>query len=254
MNKFDLIRKYRNLVNSKYYGISLRMAHLLDSYTQIGGDIISVPVDNVKYKVNVLHNEDDEGVELQLVTIDGSLQCGLILIDKTIKKNTTAIVQDIHAYDKCYETTIEDKKTGRAVMRIMIELCKKIGMKKIVLTDSSHIPCEKYSLDLKLVNTMKYGAPWYHQFGFRCEDKVNRDIVRYNYNILKDKKVKDFNKKIFIDEEYIKLSNKYSEVMIGKYIEKISKDDCAKFAKYYKDIYKNLGLKEITSNIMYLDL
>ncbi len=47
MNKFDLIRKYRNLVNSKYYGISLRMAHLLDSYTQIGGDIISVTVDNV---------------------------------------------------------------------------------------------------------------------------------------------------------------------------------------------------------------
>jgi hypothetical protein len=255
MQKFDIIRKYRNLINHKYYGISLRMTHLLDNISQIGGDIIKLSIDNIKYKVNIIRNEDNDNVELQLVTIDGSLQCGLILIDKTDPINKfNAIIQDVHAFDTCYESTIEDKKSGKIVMKIMIEICKKIGVKKIMLTDTSHIPCGKYSLDLKLVYTMTHGVPWYHQFGFRSEDKANRDITRFNYQLLKDKMVKDFDKNVFVDPEYISLYDKHYDVLLGTFISKLSHINCVKFAKFYKDIYRNLGLKEIISNIMILNL
>ncbi len=48
MDKFEIIRKYRNFINSKYYGISLRMTHLLDNYKQIGGLLTHITIDEKK--------------------------------------------------------------------------------------------------------------------------------------------------------------------------------------------------------------
>jgi hypothetical protein len=66
--------------------------------------------------------------------------------------------------------------------------------------------------------------------------------------------VKDFKKEIFIYDEYIKESEKYNDVFIGSFIEKLSKEDCVKFQKYYIDIYNNIGLKYPSTKIMILKL
>ena len=52
----------------------------------------------------------------------------------------------------------------------MIALCKKYGIKKILLADNSRIVIDKYDLDLKLFYTMTHGYPW-HIFIF---DKNSR--------------------------------------------------------------------------------
>jgi len=81
-NKFDIIKSYRIIVNKKYHGISLRLTNLLENYSQIGGDIKKITIDNHKVKFNMIYNNDDDEMSIQLLTMDGSLQCGIILIDK----------------------------------------------------------------------------------------------------------------------------------------------------------------------------
>jgi|LakMenE18May11ns_1017448.scaffolds.fasta_scaffold8237246_1 hypothetical protein len=80
--KFEIVNLYRKLVNNKYYGISLRLTNLLDNYTHIGGDIKKITIDDHKVKFNVIYNNEDDPISVQLLTMDGSLQCGLILLDR----------------------------------------------------------------------------------------------------------------------------------------------------------------------------
>ena len=105
MNKFEFIKQYQNLINPKYHGISLRISHLLDNYKQIGGKLKMISINDNKYKINLIKNTDDELIDLNLLSIDGTLQCGVILIHKDNPE--IAIIQDIHAYDTCYESTID---------------------------------------------------------------------------------------------------------------------------------------------------
>ena len=139
-------------------------------------------------------------------------------------------------------------------MKIMIKICKIMKIKKIELSDSSHLYCNKYSIDLKILYTMTHGYPWYYQFGFRYENESDHNIVLSNKKILYGKKVKEFNYNVFIDDEYIKIAKKYNDVLISLFIDKLSKEDCLKFQKYYLEIYTNLGLKQITNKSMCLFL
>jgi hypothetical protein len=49
-------------------------------------------------------------------------------------------------------------------------------------------------------------------------------------------------------------SKKYKNTFIESFIEKLSKENCLKFKKYYKKIYMNLDLNETDNNIMVLHL
>ena len=79
----------------------------------------------------------------------------------------------------------QNKKTGKIVMKILIDICKKNGIKAIRLSDTAHLNCGKYSLDLKLIYTMIHGFPWYYRCGFKCEDLNDHKIIKDNYKLLK---------------------------------------------------------------------
>jgi hypothetical protein len=253
-NKLNDLRNFCYLVDRNYRGPYNRLVNLLSKYKQFGGELKTITINKKGYKINVQELEDDNNnLDISLITIDGAVHCGTILINKSKPKE--AILEDMHAFDNCYETTIEDKKSGKIVMKILIELCKEKGVEVIKLADISHIPCgSSNSLDLKMVYTMTHGVPWYHQFGFIPKKSIDKEIMKHNYLIMKDKKVKDVKKEVFISEEYMKLYDKYKEELLISFIERLGKRDCKTFLIYYKTIYKNLGLLELIGKKMILKL
>ena len=228
------------MINKKYHGISLRLTNLLENYKQIGGDIKKITIDDHEVTFNMIYNNDDDETSIQLLTIDGSLQCGIILIDK--ENPIEAIFQDVHAHDNCYDSTIENMSHGKIIVKLMIALCKKYGIKKILLSDNSRIVIDRYDLDLKLFYTMTHGYPWYVQFGFKNMDKDDYLIMKKNYKLLKGKKVSDFDKNVFIDQKFIKLAKDNMDMSIKQFIKEICNHDIKLFHSLYEDIYKNLGL------------
>ena len=157
-NKFAIINQYKKLIIPKYYGISLRLNNLLESYKQIGGKLKKININDNEITYNVIYNNDSQETSIQLVTIDGSVQCAIILIDN--ENPDEAVLQDVHAFDNCYESTIENQSHGKIIVKLIIALCKKQNITKIMLSDNSNLKCGKDSIDLKMFYTMIKGYPW----------------------------------------------------------------------------------------------
>ena len=137
-SKWDIINQYKNMINVKYWGIQCRITNLINEerqHKQLGGDLKKITIDNNDIKYNIVYNNNPNDLNIQLLTIDGSLQCGIILFDKDNK--TEAIFQDVHAYDNCYQSTVENTSHGKMIVKLMIEICKKKNIKKILLSDNS---------------------------------------------------------------------------------------------------------------------
>ena len=143
---------------------------------------------------------------------------------------------------------------GKIIVKLMIALCKKYHIKKILLADNSRIAIGKYDLDLKLFYTMIRGYPWYVQFGFKNVDQEDYLIVKHNYGLLKGKKVSDFNENIFIDNKFIKLAKTNQDMSIKQFIKEICNYDDKLFHGLYEDIYRNLGLIKPKHKQYYLNL
>ena len=143
---------------------------------------------------------------------------------------------------------------GKIIVKLMIALCKKYGIKKILLADNSRIAIGKYDLDLKLFYTMTHGYPWYVQFGFKNVDQDDYVIIKHNYGKLKGKKVSDFNENIFIDHKFIELARINQEMSIKQFIKEICNHDDKLFHSLYEDIYRNLGLIKPKHKQYYLDI
>lgn len=251
--KWDIINQYKNMINVKYWGIQCRITNLINEerqHKQLGGDLKKITIDNNDIKYNIVYNNNPNDLNIQLLTIDGSLQCGIILFDKDNK--TEAIFQDVHAYDNCYQSTVENTSHGKMIVKLMIEICKKKNIKKILLSDNSIKKIDKYILDMKIYYTMINGYPWYVQFGFK--NVSDNEILKENYLILKGNKVKDFKENVFINKRFIELSKENLDMSIKKFIKLLSHYDINIFTDVYKKMYDKLKLKEIKNNQYYLEI
>jgi len=256
MNKWKLIREYKNIFNSNYHGISLRLTELLrdNRYSNklIGGELKKISYDSGEIIFNIDRTDNPKDLNIQLLTINGSKQCGIILIDPENKTN--ASFQAIHANDGCYISTVENTKDGKNIVELMIEICKYYGIKRIELKDSSVKKIDEYDIDLSMYYTMIKGVPWYVIFGFKNTEIEEQQKIKENFLKLKDKKVKDFDKNVFIVTKYIDLSKKFNDIPIKVFLKMISYYDIKLFANIYDKIYNNLKLEKIIKRVYYMNL
>jgi hypothetical protein len=236
--------QYANMINSLLYIKDYELIHQLSklgikNVYMKGGEYKEIEYDNEKYKINILKSKTDTETNIVLLTLDDLYQCGLMFI---YKKEKMAYINDIHYYQNCYEGKI---KNGKILMKLMIHIAKKYGVKNIELSDRSLKLCvNNYKFHLKYLYTLLYGFPWYYQFGFMPIDKEYIDILKYNYNIIMKLKVKDIDD--ILKEYNINVKNKetYARYVFRNMIEK----DCKFFYDIYENIYNKIGLKIYKKN------
>lgn len=228
-------------------------------------DIVNIQIDKT------ISNE----IELMVVNVNSQITCAIIVLDK-IKKIAT--IQDLLSNISCLK-----KKTSKSVMEKIIsiikKICKQMGMKYIVLTDTSTSTHTCNSTDssfkLNLANTLTSGQPYYYKHSFRYAEEENDNIVRSNreiitglrtFNIQLDEilnMVKYVLKKMKKNNEYInksirlveELYNKNLSSPISKFFNDLKYSSCELFAFIYKDFAVMLNLGFFTANkLMYFKL
>jgi beta-lactamase class D len=98
------------------------------------------------------------------------------------------------------------------------------------------------------------GYPWYIQFGFNNSFPEENLKIKNNYNKLKGKKVKDYDKNIFIDLEFNKFAKDNKELSIKSFIKSLCNHNIEKFNRVYQQIYLNLNLERLNNKEYYLEL
>lgn len=256
MLNYEYFHLYRKAINPLYWGLHTLINNLISDHNlsnhQIGGEITKFLVDDQKLKANVVYNKNFEEISIQILNLTGTDECGVIIIYK--ENPTTAIIQNIQGKDNCYESTIDKTNDGKIIMKLLIKLCKYYKIKKILLSDNSVKKINKITLELPIYYTMIKGYPWYVQFGFNNSFPEENLKIKNNYNKLKSKKVKDYNKNIFIDQEFIKFAEDNRELSIKSFIKSLCNHDIEKFNKVYQQIYLNLNLERLNNKEYYLDL
>ena len=256
MTTHHYLNLYRNAINSKYWGLHTLINNIISDTNihqkQIGGKITKFTVDNQQIKADVVYNKDFDDISIQIINLKGKEDCGVIVIYKEDK--TTAIIQNIKGMDNCYESTIDKTNDGKIIMKLLIELCKSYKIKKILLADNSVKKIDKFTLELPIYYTMIRGYPWYVQFGFNNSLPEENLKINNNYNKLRGKKVKDYDRNIFIDPEFIKFTKDNQELSIKSFIKSLSFYNIEKFNRVYQQIYLNLKLERLNNKEYYLEL
>jgi len=249
MNNYDYIRLYKNTINPSYFGLPTLINNLLSEHNinekQIGGVIKKFSVDNQEIKADVVYNKDFEEISIQIMSLIGNEECGVIIIYR--ENPTTAIIGNIQGKDTCYQSTIDKTNNGKIIMKLLIDLCKFYQCNKIKLADNAIKKLGDYSFNMSMYYTMIKGYPWYCQFGFKNSYREDQEKIIKNYHKLHNKKVKDFNKNIFIDKQFIDIYDKYIDENIKDFIKLLSTFYVKNFFDTYQNIYINLGLEFINS-------
>ena len=193
---------------------------------QDGGKIKSYNFENNNYYYNVEYakSKDNSSNEVHLVTInDGTVGCGLILIDNKTHYANIQSVADYSDCIKCDNPNIK-YKVGAIMIQIMIEECKKLNVKKITLEDNSKKYFSGSSIELIYYRTMAQGIPYYSKFGFkhttRLKVRNNQNNWLSNPTITKNKIKKIFNKDIEDNEENSKIIKLFNKI-VDKYTDNI---------------------------------
>lgn len=192
-----------------------------------------------------------------------NIHCGSIAIET---KNNNASITSLGNDTKCLLSG--DNKTefkyGDILFQIMINICKKENVKKIVLTDNSYRQCGNTDLSLDYLKTLTHGFPHYHKYGFKYKYDHDNQILKENYkhfltsptinankilSLLKEKKIdnKIINKikKLF---EIYKKENNNNEISVRKFVKFYTNDlkdieRCNFIKKIYIDLYTLTGYK-----------
>ena len=280
----------------------LEMGEIINKpFNQIGGQgqIMEFEIGTEKFIARLVHtkasNKKDGNVQsLYFMSINDvrekEIVCSIVLFDNDSK---IATLQSLSNYDNCLWCVDKDIpfKIGDVFVRIIINICKKKEMKKIVLTDNSNIGCfDTYNkkLDrnkeyvrndkfiLKVLRTLTDGEPYYCKFGFLPKDS---DIKVYNHNqkifkkepLMKnidlDKLIKDYIKEpkyIDVYKKIIKpIINDNPNIIVSDFIKKILSINltqleksiiCFILNKIYFDIYKVCGYEYYGKNVFELKL
>ena len=194
---------------------------------QDGGKIKSYNFENNNYYYNVEYaksTKDNFINEVHLVTInDGTVGCGLILIDNKTHYANIQSVADYNDCIKCDNPNIK-YKVGAIMMQIIIDECKKLNIKKITLEDNSKKYFLGCSIELIYYRTIAQGTPYYTKFGFKhitpLKVRNNQNNWLTNPTITKNKIKKIFNKDIEDNEENSKIIKLFYKI-VDKYTDNI---------------------------------
>lgn len=259
MNKalVEQIFKYRNLINPNNSNISFGIVQLIKvqniNNPIIGGEIKKFTFDNKKIKANIVYNDEFDNLNIKVINLnDNSNECGVILIHKDKKR--VAIIEKITGNKDSYKSSSNRSDEGKIIMKIMIELCRQNKIKKIKLGDRSHKLIGKYNFDLSIYNTLINGQPLYSQFRFINDKEEEQEKIKENYKKLNNKKVKYFQKEIFINKKFMDIYDKYKENDIKEFIRMLSIYDINIFYDIHIKLYENLKLQYIFFREYYLYL
>jgi len=218
---------------------------------QSGGKRKKYQLDGVAYYVDqekvILEDNQNQKYSLEFVSFEPNpMKCGIIIIDQ---KTKTAIVQDLIKTDYCvlwkpnreYENV---PHSGAVLMEVMIHICQKAGIEKIVLTDNSGFTCSNGDrIEFITGRTLTHGFPYYTKFGFLPKHKGDRQVMKKNRQIMGHKKTSDVNLKKIIRKVFPDLGQKMRLKIKEKlypYLEKHSNDPLCKTLYYIMDQYCNL--------------
>jgi hypothetical protein len=232
---------------------------------QIGGDIKYYMIDGEKYQVNLdiskMDEDEDKNLHVSVISTQNT-SCIILLLYLEEKEG---ILQDISSFEGCITEGLTPKsiigdgkkinKIGTKLMRIVLNICKKYGIKKLMLEDNSFIYCEDIKINLKVSHTLIRGKPWYAKIGFIPTNNTTSKYIKYNEKVMKRTLTSDFNfNKLFskIDNRNKRKILKYisdnSEKNIMKTMEYILKLDCRLFYDIYGIVYDKLRLKILMNN------
>ena len=227
-------------------------------------------------KIDTLESKEDD-ILINLFTINEQIICFALVLDFKRKVGT---ITNLY-YDANCLPDLEPKQVTDHMIAIIKEIATQSGMTRLELSDSSKFYCptnSKFQLELKYANTLTSGEPYYYKFGFKFDDVTtkmeNHSNVKYNKKLLSKLKTSDLklekflklcNKEMYkleLDKSTIESVNEfinktwteYSENPIIDFFNEIKYGICVVFASIHTQLFKMIGLKPFTNNLMYLDI
>jgi hypothetical protein len=227
-------------------------------------------------KIDTLESKEDD-ILINLFTINEQIICFALVLDFKRKVGT---ITNLY-YDANCLPDLHPKQVTDHMIAIIKEIATQSRMTRLELSDSSKFYCldnSKFQLELKYANTLTSGEPYYYKFGFKFDDETtkmeNHANVKYNKKLLSKLKTSDLkldkflklcNKEMYkleLDKSTIESVNEfinktwteYSENPIIDFFNEIKYGICVVFASIHTQLFKMIGLKPFTNNLMYLDI
>ena len=227
-------------------------------------------------KIDTLESKEDD-ILINLFTINEQIICFALVLDFERKVGTIANLY----YDANCLPDLHPKQVTDHMITIIKEIATQSGMTRLELSDSSKFYCpanSKFQLELKYANTLTSGEPYYYKFGFKFDDVTtkmeNHANVKYNKKLLSKLKTSDLkldkflklcNKEMYkleldkstidsVNEFINKTWTEYYKNPIIDFFNEIKYGICVVFASIHTQLFKMIGLKPFTNNLMYLDI
>jgi hypothetical protein len=261
-----LLQKYgkymggKDIINNVYNHVNNKYGYKQYIPIQIGGSIETVNEILKKYtdinaKVDLLESTDDE-VRIMVLTIDDKLVCAFFVLNY---ENKVCEIIDLRSNSKCIKTS---EKFIPKIIEIIKGIAKSTRMESIELSDNSYHNCANSTNNFKLDigNTLSGGYPYYYKYGFKYQDRIIHDRVKYNFNVLEKMQTKDYQlddiiKIILFEIEDLNYDQNKIIKKIRKIYDKCYEKNIKTFMKYVKynlcdifsltcdNLFRFLGLK-----------
>lgn len=140
------------------------------SYAMEGGGDTEVRIID-GFKVEITKTDE----ETRFLIKSGRIHCIRMSIYKedTIASFLTAMYDAGCSIDG---NMVRGEKGTRKMIQIGLDLLKEHGATQVVMTDTSHIPCEGKHISLGAMYFLKYGMTWYEKyFGFKPAERHGED-------------------------------------------------------------------------------
>ena len=242
-------------------------------------------------KIDTLESKEDD-ILINLFTINEQIICFALVLDFKRKVGTiTNLYYDANCLPDLEPKQVTDHMiaiikeiaTQSGMTRLELSDSSKFYCPLALGRYWSKAPIDiptnsKFQLELKYANTLTSGEPYYYKFGFKFDDVTtkmeNHSNVKYNKKLLSKLKTSDLklekflklcNKEMYkleLDKSTIESVNEfinktwteYSENPIIDFFNEIKYGICVVFASIHTQLFKMIGLKPFTNNLMYLDI
>lgn len=254
---------------------------------QIGGDIFTTKLSNIKYSFEYFKAkpQNDYTKAIIIKRLNDNSQ-----IDKTTEhyqsKHCALLLYNgkeilhlafLNMYSDCYKSE-EKNKSGSILLKLIILWGKEQGFKKITLSDQAMYDCKDnnfgFRYEIKYLHTLTHGKTWYAKYGFSFVNNIDKENQKYNKQILDKIKTKDYPLEIllrmimrkivddgisklydsynYLDSinQIIKLYDAYANESFYSFMKILSREYCIITSNIYMSIYESLKLKPYISSEM----
>ena len=172
----------------------------------------------------------------------------------------------ILAYN-CTDYHSTPHKIGRIYVSVMtqflIEHHQRLGINRIELVDDAHYRCPKRSddvLQLEKTRQLEGEDPYYMQFGYRPQFRRMADKLVYNKHVMSQILTKDILCLIPLCQAHrcqpdiLQYVKDHQEQPLSQTMKYIGRFECVMYARIYRQMFDNCGLKELEQPIYVMDL